>query len=146
MKKCFFLICFLLLFSACGHPVDSSDIKKINGYWEIENVVLPNGEKKDYTINETYDYFEIKGNSGTRTKVMPQLNGTFLTNGISERLKIVTEKEQTFIEYTTEYAKWREQLLEVTDTELVLLNPQKNEYHYKKTGPINLKADGKKAP
>lgn len=145
MKKCVLLLAFSLVFFACGHQVDLADIQKINGYWEIENVVLPDGQTKDYKINETYDYFEIKGNAGTRTKVMPQLDGTFLTNGISEQLKIVAEKDQTFIEYQTDYAKWREQIISVTDSELVLRNPEKNEYHYKRTGPINVSADGKKA-
>lgn len=145
MKKIGILLFFTASFTACTTKIESADIQKINGYWEIENVVLANGEKKDYKINETYDYFEIKDNAGTRTKVMPQLDGTFLTNGISEQLKIATEKDHTFIEYQTDYAKWREEILDVTDTELVLRNPEKNEYHYKKTGPINLSTDGKKA-
>ena len=146
MRKVIFLLSFTIAFAACSHKIEPSEVAKMNGYWEIEHVVLANGEKKDYAINETYDYFEINGKSGSRTKVMPQLDGTFLTNGISEQLKIVTEKGETFIAYKTDYATWREQLLEVTDTELVLLNPEKNEYHYKKTGPINLKADGQKTP
>ncbi|MFT3795654.1 lipocalin family protein [Flavobacterium sp.] len=143
MKKCIALLSFLLLLS-CAKPIDPKDLAKLNGYWEIDYVVLPDGEKKDYPINETYDYFEIKGDAGTRTKVMPQLDGKFLTNALSEKVKIVNEKDQTFLEYQTDYTKWREQLLEVTDSVMVLRNKEKNEYHYKKTDPINLDADGKK--
>lgn len=145
MKK-YLAICSFLLLLSCDKPIEPGDIAKLNGYWEIDYVILASGEKKAYSINETYDYFEIKGGHGTRTKVMPQLDGTFLTNGISEQLKIVNEKDQTFIDYKTPYAKWREQLVEVTDVALVLQNSEKKEYHYKKTGPINLNTDGKKTP
>src|SRR5690606_27147727 len=126
MKKCIEICSFLLLLS-CAKPIEKADIPKLNGYWEIAYVVLPDGKKKDYPMNESYDYFEIKGDVGTRTKVMPQLDGTFLTNKLSEQIKIVNEKNQTFIEYQTDYAQWREQLLEVTDSVIVLLNPEKNE-------------------
>lgn len=144
MTKYITILSFLFLLS-CAKPIEAADIPKLNGYWEIDYVLLPSGDKKDYPMNETYDYFEVKGNVGKRTKVMPQLDGTFLTNSLSEQIKIVTEKDETFIEYKTDYAKWREQLLTLNDTELVLRNPEKNEYHYKRTGPINLMKDGKKA-
>jgi len=144
MKKCIAILSFLFLLS-CAKPIEAADIAKLNGYWEIEYVILPNGDKKDYPMNETYDYFEVKGAIGKRTKVMPQLNGTFLTNSLSEQIKVVTGKAAAFIEYKTDYAKWREELVTLNDTELVLRNPEKNEYHYKRTGPINLDKDGKKA-
>lgn len=139
------LFCFVLL-SKCGHPVEKVDIAKLNGYWEIECVVLKSGEKKDYPMNETYDYFEVKDNMGKRTKVMPQLDGKFLTNGISEDIKIVTDKDKTYIDYQTFYTKWREELISVDDQKLVTRNAEENEFYYKRTGPVNLKTDEKKTP
>ncbi len=37
-----------------------------------------------------------------------------------------------------------EELIAISDEELVVENADKKEYHYKKTGPINLIGDGKK--
>jgi hypothetical protein len=39
--------------------------------------------------------------------------------------------------------KWSEELIALSDDELVLKNKEKKEYHYKKTGSINLLDDGK---
>jgi len=146
MKKAVALLLFVSLFAACSNPIKPSEITKINGYWEIEKVVLPDGSEKDYAINDTYDYFEIKDNEGFRKKAIPQFNGTFLTNDVSEKVKVVFENQKPYLEYTTDYSKWKEELLEITDLVMVLRNTQKNEYHYKKAGVLNLTGDGKKTP
>ena len=74
MKKAitFFLLGILLY--SCKQNVTEQDINKINGYWEIKKVVLKDGEKKDYKVNETIDYFQLKDSKGFRQKVMPQLD------------------------------------------------------------------------
>ena len=145
MKNVFKMIAFSLVFVACQHQVKPEDVAKINGYWEIENVVLPDGTVKNYTMNETYDFFEIKGNKGFRQKVMPRLDGTFETNELQEKIEVVFENGKTFLKYETPYSKWREELESVSDQELVLLNAEKKEYHYKKTTAINITGNGKKA-
>ena len=143
MKKTVILV-FIFVFSSCHQKISQQDIAKINGYWEIEKVNLPDGTEKKYTINETYDYFEIKGNSGFRKKVNPQLNGRFLVNNQSEKVTILFEKDQTFLVYVTPFAKWKEEIKTLNDTKMVLINSTKMEYTYKKTGPINLLQDGEK--
>jgi hypothetical protein len=143
MKNTAYIILLAFLFAACKQEVKPSDIAKVNGYWEIEKVIFADGQHKDYSINETYDYFEIKGDQGFRKKVMPQLNGHFEANNISEHIAVVAKDGEIWFYYSTPYAKWKEELLSVTDKELVLLNAEKKEYHYKKTGPINLTGDGK---
>ena len=81
------LIFTLLLFTACSKSIAETDLVHINGYWEIEKVIFSNGSKKEYTYNESYDYFQIKENSGFRKKVMPQLDGRFLVNNQFEKIK-----------------------------------------------------------
>ncbi|NNL81966.1 MAG: hypothetical protein HKP28_01160, partial [Winogradskyella sp.] len=34
-------------------------LETINGYWEIEKVVFPNGETKEYKYNDLIDYISI---------------------------------------------------------------------------------------
>lgn len=144
MKKAFKIVLFSLLFVGCQQKIQPTDIIKLNGYWEIEKVVFDKGEDKDYKMNESFDYFNITNNKGIRKKVMPQLNGTFLVNDAFEKVAIRFERDKVYLDYATDYAKWSEELIALTDEELVLKNKEKKEYHYKKTGPINLTGDGEK--
>ncbi len=145
MKKIVGLLIVSFLFFSCQQEIKSEDISKINGYWEIEKVVFEDGEDKNYKINQSYDYFEIgKNNSGFRKKVMPQLDGSFIVNDTQESLKIRFEKDKVFLDYVTSYAKWSEELIEITNDKMVFVNAEKKQYHYKKATSINILGDGKK--
>ena len=142
MKKTI-AITFLFILSACHQKVTTQDISKLNGYWEIEKVTFFDGAKKKYTYNESFDYFQIKGNKGFRKKVMPQLDGRFLVNNQFEKIEITFEKGIAYINYKTPYAKWKEEIETISNEKLVLINAAKAEYHYKKAAPINILGDGK---
>lgn len=139
------LFVFSVVVMSCSQPIQKQDIQKMNGYWEIEKVVFKGGEDKEYTINETFDYFRIDtAGVGIRKKVMPQLDGTFLTNDTFENVKVRFKDGKVYLDYSTFYAKWSEELLKLTDAELVLKNKEGKEYHYKKTDKIDLLHDGEK--
>lgn len=142
MNNMFRILFLSLFFVSCSQKVEPSDIAKINGYWQIEKVVFEEGEDKDYKMNESYDYFKMINNNGIRKKVMPQLNGSFLVNDSYENVKVRFDKDKVYLDYATAYAKWSEELVALTDDELVLKNTENKEYHYKKAGPINLTGDG----
>ena len=144
MKTSFKILFISLLFVACKQKIQPADIAKINGYWEIEKVVFDKGDDKDYSMNETYDFFEIKDNKGFRKKVMPQLDGTFLVNDTQEAIAVRFVDDQVFLDYKTQFMKWSEEIIALTDAELVVVNADKKEYHYKKTEAINLLGDGEK--
>ena len=128
-----------MVFVSCQKTVLLTDGNKINGYWEIEYVILPGGEKKDYKVSETNDYFELKNNVGFRKKVTPQIDGTYLINDQQESIKLIEKNEGIFIAYATLYAKWEEEILVLTEEELVLKNAQKLEYHYKRPVIFSIK-------
>jgi len=138
MKKLGILFISIVLIS-CQSDVKKEDLNKLNGYWEIKQVKLADGEKKDYKVNETIDYFELKDNAGFRQKVMPQFDGKFRTNGIKENIKIVEKENNSFIEYNTNYGKWLEEIIELADSTLVLKNKDNLEYTYKKFKPFSFK-------
>ena len=145
MKNILRILVLSLFFVGCQQKIEPTDIAKLNGYWEIEKVVFDEGEDKDYKMNESYDYFEITNNNeGIRKKVMPQLDGSFLVNDAYENVVVRFKEGKAFLDYSTPYAKWSEELIAVSDKELVVRNEEKKEYHYKKTGPINLTGDGEK--
>lgn len=142
MKKAITIL-FISFLIACNKKVNPSDITKINGYWEIEKVILPDGTEKKYTINETFDYFKVNNNKGFRKKVTPQLDGTFLVNDDYENVEIKVIDEIYFINYSTSYSKWKEKILIINDDKLVTNNDAKNEYHYKRASSINIIPNGK---
>ena len=51
MKKIVLFLVFGALVS-CKQSIAEADLQNLNGYWEIEKVMLPDGEKKEYKINE----------------------------------------------------------------------------------------------
>lgn len=145
MKNTFGILLIALLLMSCKQKIESGDISKINGYWEIEKVVLEDGSQKEYGANQSYDYFQIdKNSSGIRKKVMPQLDGSFLVNNTYEALRVRFSEDRAYLDYTTPYMKWSEEIIVLNDQELVVLNTNKIEYHYKKTGALKLEGYGKK--
>ena len=139
MKKAVSIFVMLMVFASCKQTITDKDLVKINGYWEIEKVNLADGSKKDYTVNETIDYFSVKNNKGFRQKVMPQLDGKYLTNDVKEDVSISNTNGDYFVNYTTRYGKWKEEIIELRDSVLVLKNKDNIEYHYKKQIPFSVK-------
>jgi hypothetical protein len=128
MKNTLRILVLSLLFVGCQQKIKPTEIAKINGY----------------RMNENFDYFQIgTNNKGFRKKVMPQLNGTFLVNDTYENVVVRFANDKAYLDYSTPYMKWTEELIALSDEELVLVNAEKKEYHYKKTGAINLLDDGK---
>ncbi|RYJ41768.1 lipocalin family protein [Flavobacterium beibuense] len=139
MKKlCLFLLMALATVS-CSQKIEEADLYKLNGYWEIKEVIMPDGGEKEYTVNPTIDFFELKGKEGFRQKVMPQVDGTYRTNELTEKIAVSEEDGKTYINYTTDHAKWKEQIIELDDENLVLKNEQDIEYHYHKPEPFTIK-------
>lgn len=139
MKKALYYLVLSFVFVSCKQTITNQDISKINGYWEIEKVLLKDGEKKDYKINETVDYFQISNNKGFRKKVMPQLDGTYRTNDVVEEVSISSKDGNFYVNYSTSYGKWQEEIIEIKDSTLVLKNKEEQEYYYKKYQGFSLK-------
>ena len=138
MKKILFLIVLGSVLS-CKQKITDADISNLNGYWEIEKVELSDGDKKEYKVNETIDFFKIDGNKGFRKKVMPQLDGTYLTNDIQEDIVIAVKDGDATIQYKTTYARRKEEIIELTTDKLVVKNEQDLEYHYKRPVKFSVK-------
>ena len=138
MKKILFLIVLGSVLS-CKQKITDADISNLNGYWEIEKVELPDGDKKEYKVNETIDFFKIDGNKGFRKKVMPQLDGTYLTNDIQEDVVVVVKDGDALLQYKTKYASWKEEIIELTKDKLVVKNQQEIKYYYKRPAKFSVK-------
>ena len=138
MKRILLLIVLVSALS-CKQKITEADLSNLNGYWEIEKVELPDGDKKEYKVNETIDFFKIEANKGFRKKVMPQLDGTYLTNDIQEDVVVVIKDGDASLQYKTTYASWKEEIIELTKDKLVVKNQQELEYHYKRPVKFSVK-------
>jgi hypothetical protein len=138
VKKNILFIVAILFFS-CQQKVKEEDLTKLNGYWEIKEVTKANGEKKDFNVNETIDYLEVKNKIGFRKKVMPQFDGKFKINDTKEYLKIIDSNNVYFIEYATEYGKWKEQIILIEDSLFIVKNIENIAYSYKRFKPFSFK-------
>ncbi len=138
MKRILLLIVLVSALS-CKQKITEADLSNLNGYWEIEKVELPDGDKKEYKVNETIDFFKIEANKGFRKKVMPQLDGTYLTNDIQEDVVVVIKDGNASLQYKTTYAYWKEEIIELTKDKLVVKNQQEIEYYYKRPAKFSVK-------
>lgn len=139
MKKTLVLLLLFFGLSSCRTEVSPKDIVNINGYWEIKETVLADGNSKPFKVSETIDFFEIKNNKGFRKKVMPQIDGTYLVNDQQEHIELKEEKNHFYINYDTPYGKWRDEVISVTPEALVLLNKEGIEFHYKRPVKFSIK-------
>ncbi|MEO8774550.1 MAG: lipocalin family protein [Gelidibacter sp.] len=135
MKK-IILYTTLTLVMACGKDPESF-IPHLDGYWEIDEVTLADGSKRDYTYNDTVDYLNISDSlTGFRKKLKPSFDGTYATSDDAEILKLKIENDSLHIYYTTPYAQWKETVLNATEEQLLIVNDQNIRYLYKRFEPI----------
>jgi hypothetical protein len=139
MKNARYIVFISLFFFCCKQEINENDISKINGYWEIEKVILASGEKKEYKVNETIDYFEVKNKIGFRKKVTPQFDGKYLVNDLVENITISTKNSSCYINYKTKYQSWKEEIVALHDSIMVLKSKENVVYHYKKAILFSIK-------
>jgi hypothetical protein len=132
MKNFLFLLFLVVIYCGCSQKADISKINGLNGYWQITKAVNTDGDKKDYPINEVYDYFEIKNKIGFHKKVTWQPDGTFLVNDLSESVKIIDKSEGVFIEFTSKFGKHMEEIKTISEAELVLETSDKSKLYFSK--------------
>jgi len=137
MKIFSYIVLFILLSSCTKNP--ESFIEHLNGYWEIEKVVLANGNTRSYTINETIDYIETTDSlTGIRKKLKPNFNGSYKTSNDEEHFTLAIENDSLHIYYKTPFTNWKETILFANESQLKVINQNKAVFLYKRFTPLNL--------
>lgn len=132
------IIVALTVLLGCQTKVDKLDLAHLNGYWEIDKVTFPDGSKKEYPVNTSIDYIEVKDQEGFRKKVRPNFKGTYVTSNDAE-LFTVYENEGVFtLHYKTGLSEWHEKIVRLSENALTVIGEGNIKYHYKKFKPINL--------
>jgi len=137
VKKAITVVLLISIFSCSKSP--ESYIKHLNGYWEIDEVIMPDGSKRDYNYNDTVDYFSISDSLvGFRKKLKPNFDGSFSTSNDAEALKVIFENDSLNLYYNTPFAQWKETVLGATESKLIIQNQNNIRYVYKRYEPIDL--------
>ena len=136
MKALIYIAGFLFLTSCQSEPKE--DLSLLQGYWEIQSVQTPDGQDKEFGINTIVDYFELNGMEGSRSKMQPQLDGSYVKQPTTERFRVKDSAGNWYLFYSTPYDSWVERLKKLDEQELVLQIPMGNTYRYKKYEPLDL--------
>ncbi|GMN09356.1 lipocalin family protein [Croceitalea sp. MTPC9] len=137
MKHILFITLFFFVFG-CTSSISKDELQKLNGYWEIVEVEFPDGQKKNYTVNPTVDYIEIKDLKGFKKKVHPKFDGTYDTSNDAEPFVIV-EKDGTFLlSFKNTMSEWEEKVTSIDDNSFSIINEENIIYTYKRYEPIKI--------
>ena len=131
-------ICIVFLLLGCTTKVDPDTLTLLNGYWEIEKVVFPNGSVKAYEVNTSIEYIEIEGRQGYRKKMQPQFDGSFKTSDDAEQFAVAESKGTLIIQYSNTQNSWEETLVALTKERFEVLSEDGVSYHYKRYQPLEL--------
>jgi len=137
----------LYLFVACivlwGCQTQNPEEMKthLSGYWEIDHVQSEHVQDMEFTYNNTIDYIEVDGDAGVRTKLQPNLDGSYIGSKTAESFILKIEGDSLNMYYETPFDKWKETVIRASDEELVVRNEEGIQYQYKKFEPINVFED-----
>lgn len=137
MKQLLFLaVVFFVM--GCDKTVSKEAIGQLNGYWEIDYVAFPDGQKKEYRVNPSIDYIELDNMQGFKKKVYPKFNGTYDTSNDAEKIKIIKKEGSFLIIYDNKLSSWEEKLVNITANSYTVINQDDITYAYKRYEPINI--------
>lgn len=123
-------IALAIIVMSCKKDPTIVDLNNLNGYWEITSVQTANGETIDYSFNESVDFIEFNDTQGVRTKVKPQLDGSFIKSNDAEGFTAETLDAQITLKYVTSFDTWKETILYLDDSKLKTKNDKDITYTY----------------
>jgi hypothetical protein len=135
-KKILLTLVVAILLTSCAKGPSEEDLNYLTGYWEISRVVFPDGTEKRYEINSTIEFLSWDGNQGYRKKVQPTLDGTYLTSDDAVSMEVVWREKALFLSFPEGEDPWKEEVLELSQSELVTRHANGLRYEYKRYEPL----------
>ncbi|WP_036379110.1 hypothetical protein [Muricauda sp. MAR_2010_75] len=132
---------FLLILMVMGckkTSVAEADLHCLNGYWEIDEVVFPDGSVKEYGINPSIDFIQLKGNEGYRKKMQPKFDGSYTTSNDTEKFSVTEVSNGFAMHYQNDFSDWEETLVKLDSTSFAVINQEGITYFYKRFEPIKI--------
>lgn len=123
------VLVFTLILTSCNqNPEDQ--IAQLEGYWNIEEVRLPDGNTKEFPFSNHMDYFVINGNKGMKHRVSPRYDGTFVDYGSPIPFKWEESDGMLTLHFADGDNAYQQTLESVSKEELVLLHENGTKYTY----------------
>lgn len=121
----------VVLFWECS-AVSREDISHLEGYWIIKEV-RAHGEVFEPRGNAPLvDYYHFYDQSkGTKIKMSPTFDGTFLRSDDQARFVIDHVNDRFYLSYDNVLKPWKEEIITLNAQELILHHNEKT-YHYKR--------------
>ena len=126
-----YLLCFIIFCSGCKNQITPSDIKLLNGYWNIDCIAHKDETFYPKGTVKLLDYYNVNGLNGIRKKVQPQLENKFLITEDLNNFKVIFRSENCYLSFETVWDQWQEKIVELSINKLVLEHQDKR-FHYKR--------------
>tara|TARA_R110002012_G_scaffold321191_4_gene548015 strand:+ start:960 stop:1388 length:429 start_codon:yes stop_codon:yes gene_type:complete len=137
LKNSLFIV-LVLAITSCSNSLSETELNQLNGYWEIEKVRFPDGQTKEYTINETIDFIKLDSLEGFRKKMKPTFEGTYVTSDDAELFTIFKKEDTYMIQYKATDTEWIEHLIAVSANSFTVRTSENVSYTYKRYEPIQI--------
>jgi transcription elongation factor len=137
MKRISVLLVIISVVSCSSSP--ERYLEHINGYWEIEEVIFTDGNKKVYEYNETIDYISVNDSlKGFRKKLKPGFNSKYIASEYTEGITVKIENDSLNFYYKTPFGNWKETVIMANREQLKVVNDRETIYIYKRHKTITL--------
>ena len=113
----------------CHSRLVKPNVGLLAGYWRIDFITQKNETFRPKGITRLLDYYSIEKNNGVRKKVEPLINNNFIITEDQNSFTIIDNGKDYFIQFETRWDQWREKIIKLNKSELVLEHQEKR-YHY----------------
>jgi len=134
MKYAWILLLALTL-GSCTNQSNQAMLEHLEGYWVIDIVEKPDGTLKEFPFTNHMDYFEVLENSGTKSRVSPTYDGTFISYGDAVKFVWVEQEHQILLNFADGERSYSQILKKATEDELELIHEDGTIYRYKSHTP-----------
>ena len=138
MRRILYFLLILMLWACNDSSVNENDLHYLNGYWEISEVEFPDGSIKEYGMNPSIDFIQLKDDKGYRKKMKPKFDGTYDTSKDVEGFTVSNANETIILRYSTELSEWEEKLMQLDSVSFSVTNQEGVTYKYKRFEPIKI--------
>ena len=132
MKKIIYLILVSVVISCTSNE---DKIKAVEGYWNIEQVLMPDGNEREFPFSNHMDHFEIDGYKGVNNRVSPTYDGGFISYGNPIYFEWEEKDGDIWLTFQEGEASYKQTVKKATKETLVLLHENGTRYTYKSYTP-----------
>jgi hypothetical protein len=107
------------------------NIQWLEGYWSVTHVTHGSETFTPKATSVIWDYYALEETQGFRKKVMPQVGAIKRTSDDLNPFFLTVEENHYVLNFTTRWDQWKEKIIRLSPTALVVEHQEK-QYHYKK--------------